>query len=259
MKPPFAFIACGAAVFLASFWLSRSAREAPPPPHDFIPSAGGRPGTPMDRSAGLAEAGSSRKARSLEKPVETLLVPPGLLDTIDVTAFDPDDCEFTQDFRDLLALDPGEQAAIRAAFDIYFKASTRVELELATTIPAESLAVVRASDNGLARYMTVRIEPVGDRLKDELATLRGSLVDLLGRPRGLAAAALIDRQLRQGGEYGTRVGFAKYPGDEKYRLEECVLNQHGSMMIQSLGAPVHETADFSALMRYRHLGGLPRE
>ena len=89
--------------------------------------------------------------------------------------------------------------------------------------------------------------------------MRSQLVALLGRPRGLAAAAVIGRQLGNQGRGGEVVGFSRYPGETLYRLQVDGLEDHALWAGSFGSAPIYEHADFSELARYRHLGVLLRE
>ena len=140
----------------------------------------------------------------------------------------------------------------------YFKAFTAAELDLATLISKEERPDDRPGHSQLRRFATIRIAPAGDRLAKEHAAMRSQLVDLLGRPRGLTAAAVIGRQLGNQGRGGEVVGFSKYPGETLYRLQVDGLGDHALRAGSFGSAPTYERADFSELARYRHLGVLLR-
>jgi hypothetical protein len=259
MKNLFLLIACGIAVFLGSFGLSRSTtlQSTSKPPQ--ATSSGGRDGSTKERFPSSSSSNSSAKRQDRDEPAETLLVPPGFVELIDIAAFDSLDGGFSPEFTELLGLDDQELVAAKEAFDIYFKAFTQVELTLATRVSTEERAGDKPGDERFRRFKAVRIEPAGDRLKEELQALRERLVDRLGRPRGLTAAAIISRQLGNNGSYGEHVAFGNYVGEEKYRMEISIVDDRGRVIGHSMSGPIHDTPDFSVFARYRHLDGLIRK
>jgi hypothetical protein len=182
-----------------------------------------------------------------------------LVESISIMAIDPEGGDFTPEMRELLDLDAREFAGAKAIFGAYFKAFTAAELDLATVISDEERADDRPGGGNLRRFATIRIAPAGDRLAKEFAAMRSQLVDLLGRPRGLAAAAVIGRQLGNQGRGGEVVGFSKYPGETLYRLQVDGLGDHALRAGSFGSAPTYEHADFSELARYQHLGVLLRK
>ncbi len=149
----------------------------------------------------------------------------------------------------MLDLDARELAASKSLFGSYFEAHAAAELATAKVLPAGENADPR-------RVVSIRIDPLGDRLKEERTTLRREFVELLGRPRGLAAAGMISRQLGNHGQGGEVVTFLSHPKESHYRLEvKGVGNGSGT----SISGPEYNAPDFSRLARYRHLQVLVQE
>lgn len=81
--------------------------------------------------------------------------------------------------------------------------------------------------------------------------MRGRFVALIGRPRGLTAAALIGRQLGRNGRYGEVVTITKFRGEDTYRIEIRGLDEHGRAPgVRGIGP--YDASDFSEIGRYRH-------
>lgn len=254
----FLLLMCGGvATFLISLHLFRAALT--PPSGDRSRSGQLPHGQAAGSSSQAPAAGSSRRPDRAPGNAKTLRVPPDIVESISISAIDPDGGDFTPEMRELLDLDARELAGAKAIFDGYFKAFTAAELEFATVVSSEERAGDRPGDGELRRFATIRIAPAGDRLANERVAMRTQLVDLLGRPRGLAAAAAIGRQLGNHGTGGEIVAFSKYPGETRYRLEVDGLGDHSLRAGSFRSAPTYERADFSELARYRHLGVLLRK
>lgn len=193
------------------------------------------------------------------KQQQTLLVPPQLVESIEISALDPFSGEFTADFKDLLGFNDQELAATKEAYDTYFKAFSEVELTLATVVSTKERASDRPGEERLRRFATVRIDPAGDRLASELQTMRERLVDRLGKSRGLAVTALINHQLGNGGKGGELVSFTRNLGEEKYSIDVTGVGDHRLSAGRFVSGPIYGAPDFSAFARYRHLDKLIRK
>jgi hypothetical protein len=248
----------GAAAFVVSLHLFRAALGTT--------AAESSRGGPLIHNWTAAEGSTPPSSESGRIPDRTaaggntafLRVPPALVESISIMAIDPEGGDFTPEMQELLDLDAREFAGTKAIFDAYFKAFTAAELDLATVISHEERPDDRSGRSESRRFATIRIAPAGDRLAKEYAAMRSQLVDLLGRPRGLAAAAVISRQLGNNGRGGEVVGFSKNPNDTLYRLQVDGLGDHALRAGSFGSAPIYEHADFSELARYRHLGVLLR-
>lgn len=251
-------LGAGAAAFVVSLHLFRAAPGTT--------AAESSPAGPPIRGSTTAVGSTPSSSKAGDRPDRTpargntafLRVPPALVESISIMAIDPDSGEFTPEMQELLELDAREFAGVEAIYGTYFKAFTAAELDLATVISHEERPDDRPGHSERRRFATIRIAPAGDRLAKDYASMRSQLVDLLGRPRGLAAAAVIGRQLGNQGRGGETVGFSKNPNDTLYRIEVEGLGDHALRAGFFGSRPIYEHADFSDLARYRHLGVLLR-
>ena len=202
MKVLLLLVACCVAAFTGSFLLFRSAQAASHSSPAHSTSTSSRQGSANEVSPSAPRSSARPERHFRDKGTETLLVPPALVDSIEIAAFDALDGGFTPDFKVLLDLDDQELAATKEAFESYFKAFTQMELTLATVVSTEERPGDRPGEDRLRRFATIRIDPAGDRLASELQAMREHLVDRLGKPRGLAATAIINHQLGNGGKFG---------------------------------------------------------
>lgn len=253
MKALLLLIVSGATAFTGSFLFFRSAQEA-------APSGPARPRTASSdhRSKGDRPESAIRSSTGPDLPVRdgattTLLVPPQLVESLDISALDPFSGEFTADFKELLGLNDQELVATKEAYDTYFRAFSEMELTLATVVSTEERAGDRPGEERLRRFATVRIEPAGDRLAGELQGMRERLVAQLGKPRGLAATSIISHQLGNNGKGGEVVGFARYLGEEKYRIDITGVGDHRLSAGQFVSGPIYDNPSFADFARYRHL------
>lgn len=256
MKALLLLIVCGVAVFTGSFLFFKSAQTAshPAPSRPGIASGDHRSKENRPESTNQSNRRSDRSARN--GAATTLLVPPQLVESIDISALDPFSGEFTADFKELLGLDDQELATTQEAYDTYFRAFIEVELTLATVVSAEERAGDGPGEERLRRFATVRIEPAGDRLANELQAMRERLVDQLGKPRGLAATSIISHQLGNNGKGGEVVGFARYLGEEKYRIDVAGVGDHQLSAGRFVSGPIYDNPSFADFARYRHLDKL---
>ena len=197
---------------------------------------------------------TDHRAREASAGMATLRVPPAMLDLFTLQVFDPTSGEFLDEFKETLTLTAQEQLHLRSAFDTYFSAHTEVELAHATFLTTDQHP--RSPQPQQERFHTIRIDPLGDKLKTERNTLRRELIDALGRSRGLLANSLIQHQLGNNGTGGELVSFVKYKNDKLYALNVVGLAEHRLRAGSHTGSAQYLAPEFSRLARYRHLAPL---
>jgi hypothetical protein len=129
--------------------------------------------------------------------IKTIRVPARVVESLSLHAIDIDSGKLTPELQDLLKLNPGELEKAQAVFDDYLAAYLKAEGKQATVA---SRGERRKHDHpDLERIITVRIDPLGDQLAEDNATLQTGMTNLLGPSRGFAAASLIRRQFGNSG------------------------------------------------------------
>lgn len=242
-----------ALIFLVALQIFRTALPGNP---DAGTTAPGDKQSESSSPAALAKADRTNRSGGDESgsPDQTLRVPPTMIELLTSPAFNPDTLEFSGEMQRILDLSTSERKGARSLFQTYFAAHANAELATAKVLREEEYP--RRGHPDQERFIAVRIDPLGERLTDELTAMKSEFVGLLGRSRGLLAASLISHQLGNGGQGGELVSFIKYKNDERYAFEVRGLKKSRLRAAHYSGPAKYSAPDFTQLARYQHLATL---